>query len=164
MKSVKQSLYDEVKGVFTGYLKQLGYRKTLGRYDILKEIYFMDSHFEVEELYLNLKKKNYHISRATIYNTVELLLQCGLIVKHSFGNKAGSYEKAYGENKHDHLICLNCNDAIEFEEVLINEIINKIGAQYKHQISHYSFTLYGNPIVDKEGRCSYCKKEIKSKK
>lgn len=160
MKSAKQSLYDEVKIVFTGYLKQLGYRKTLGRYDILKEIYFMDSHFEVEELYLNLKKKNYHISRATIYNTVELLLQCGLIVKHSFGKKAGSYEKAYGGNKHDHLICLNCNDAIEFEEAAIDDIISKIGELYKFQISHHSFTIYGNPEVDNEGKCVHCKKII----
>jgi len=160
MKSVKQSLYDEVKDVFTGYLKQLGFRKTLGRYDILKEIYFMDSHFEVEELYLNLKKKNYHISRATIYNTVELLLQCGLIEKHSFGHKAGSYEKSYGGPKHDHLICLKCNDAIEFEEHSINDIINKIASQYKFQISHHSFTIYGNPEIDKDGKCVYCKKII----
>jgi Fur family ferric uptake transcriptional regulator len=160
MKSTKQSLFEEVKDHFTVYLKQLGYRKTLGRYDILKEIYFMDSHFEVEELYLNLKKKNYHISRATIYNTVELLLQCGLIIKHSFGNKAGSYEKAYGANQHDHLICLKCNDAIEFEENSINEIINKIAAKYKFQISQHAFTLYGTPEVDKEGKCIYCKKKI----
>jgi Fur family transcriptional regulator, ferric uptake regulator len=161
MKNTKQSLFDEVKGVFTGYLKQLGYRKTEGRYDILQEIYSMGSHFEVETLYLNLKKKNYHISRATIYNTVELLLECGLIVKHSFGNKAGSYEKTYGSNKHDHLICLNCNEAIEFEEGAVNEIIEKIGAKYKHIISHHSFTIYGNPIVDKDGKCLYCSKVVK---
>lgn len=160
MKNTKKSLNDEVKGVFTGYLKQLGYRKTEGRYDILQEIYAMGTHFEVETLYLNLKKKNFHISRATIYNTVELLLECGLIVKHSFGNKAGSYEKAYGSNKHDHLICLNCNDAIEFEENSINEIIEKIGTQYNFNISHHSFTIFGNPEVDKEGKCLYCKKVI----
>lgn len=160
MKNVKQSLYDEVKDVLTDYLKQLGYRKTLGRYDILKEIYLMDSHFEVEELYLNLKKKNYHISRATIYNTVELLLECGLIEKHSFGTKAGSYEKTYGAGKHDHLICLSCNDAIEFEEGSINDIINKIATKFKFQVSHHSFTIYGNPDIDKDGKCVYCKKIV----
>jgi Fur family ferric uptake transcriptional regulator len=160
MKSSKQNLFDEVKGVFTGYLKQLGYRKTEGRYDILQEIYTINGHFEVETLYLNLKKKNYHISRATIYNTVELLLECGLIVKHSFGNKAGSYEKAFGSNKHDHLICLKCNDAIEFEDTSINEIIEKISAQYKFNISHHAFTIYGNPEVDVDGKCLYCKKSI----
>jgi len=161
MKNTKQNLNDEVKGVFTGYLKQLGYRKTEGRYDILQEIYAMGTHFEVETLYLNLKKKNYHISRATIYNTVELLLECGLIVKHSFGNKAGSYEKAYGSNQHDHLICLHCNEAIEFEEASINDIIEKISSKYKFQISHHSFTIFGNPEVDKDGKCLYCLKTIK---
>jgi Fur family transcriptional regulator, ferric uptake regulator len=160
MKHLSNEAFEEVKGVFTNYLKNRGYRKTEGRYDILKEIYSMDSHFEVETLYFNLKKKNFHISRATIYNTVELLLECGLINKHSFGTKAGSYEKSYGVHKHDHLICLICNNAIEFEESKISDIIKDIGKKNKFEVTHHSFTIFGKPEVDKNGKCLYCNKKI----
>lgn len=140
-----KDVFEEVKKIFTEHLKLQKYRKTQGRYDILKEIYNMDEHFEVETLYLNLKKKNYHISRATIYNTIDLLLECGLIVKHSFGNKAGSYEKSYGSRQHDHIINLNNQEVIEFQDAKINELVEEIAALYKFDVAHYSFTIYGTP-------------------
>ncbi len=141
----ERQIYNEVKEIFTNYLKQKQYRKTQGRYDILFEIYSIDGHFEVETLYLMLKNKNYHISRATIYNTIELLLECGLIIKHSFGNKAGSYEKAYGLKKHDHLINLNDQSVIEFTDSRIEKIANEIAEKYNFKMTHYSFTIYGTP-------------------
>lgn len=143
MKKLRKDIYEEVKAIFTNYLKNQNYRKTQGRYDILYEIYSIDEHFEVETLYLILKNKNYHISRATIYNTIDLLLECGLIVKHSFGNKAGSYEKAYGSQKHDHLIDLETGDVVEFHDDRIDDIVDRICEQYNFEDSHYSFTIYG---------------------
>ena len=143
MKKLRKDIYEEVKAIFTTYLKDQNYRKTQGRYDILYEIYSIDEHFEVETLYLILKNKNYHISRATIYNTIDLLLECGLIVKHSFGNKAGSYEKAYGSQKHDHLIDLETGDVVEFHDDRIGDIVDSICEQYNFGDSHYSFTIYG---------------------
>ncbi|MBC8344352.1 MAG: transcriptional repressor [Bacteroidetes bacterium] len=145
MKKPTKDLFAEVKGIFTNYLKVHDYRKTQGRYDILYEIYTIDEHFEVETLYLTLKNKNYHISRATIYNTIDLLLDCGLIVKHSFGMKAGSYEKAYGSQQHDHLINLETRSVIEFRDERLQDIVNSIGEQYDYDVTHYSFTLYGKP-------------------
>ncbi|MBT3302475.1 MAG: transcriptional repressor [Bacteroidetes bacterium] len=145
MKKPRKDLFDEVKGIFTNYLKAQDYRKTQGRYDILYEIYSIDEHFEVETLYLTLKNKNYHISRATIYNTIDLLLDCGLIVKHSFGTKAGSYENAYGSKQHDHLINIENKSVIEFRDERLQEIVKTIGNEYDYEITHYSFTLYGKP-------------------
>ena len=138
-------VYEEVKAIFTEHLRLKKYRKTQGRYDILKEIYSMDEHFEVELLYLNLKAKNYHISRATIYNTIDLLLESGLIVKHSFGNKAGSYEKSYGNRQHDHIINLKTQEVTEFLDPRIQEIVASLANLYNFDVSHYSFTLYGTP-------------------
>ncbi|MFC2114291.1 Fur family transcriptional regulator [Bacteroidota bacterium] len=145
MKKLKKDLFEEVKTIFTNYLKVHDYRKTQGRYDILYEIYSIDEHFEVETLYLTLKNKNYHISRATIYNTIDLLLDCGLIVKHSFGTKAGSYEKAYGSKQHDHLINLENQIVIEFRDERVQDIVNSIGELHNFDITHYSFTVYGTP-------------------
>ena len=144
-KRSNKDVYEDVRAIFTEHLRLKKYRKTQGRYDILKEIYFMDEHFEVELLYLNLKKKNYHISRATIYNTIDLLLECGLIVKHSFGNKAGSYEKSFGSRQHDHIINLATQQVIEFQDSRIIEIVDSLAKQYNFEVSHYSFTLYGTP-------------------
>jgi len=142
-KNNNKEVFEEVKIIFTEHLKLKKYRKTQGRYDILQEIYAMDEHFEVETLYLILKKKNYHISRATIYNTIDLLLECGLIVKHSFGNKAGSYEKSFGNRQHDHFINLKTQTVIEFRDTRINEIVESLASQYNFEVSHYSFTIYG---------------------
>jgi Fur family transcriptional regulator, ferric uptake regulator len=145
VKNKNNESYLKAKEAFTNYLKENNYRKTGGRFDILHEIYSNDAHFDVETLYITLKKKNYHISRATIYNTIELLLDCGLIVKHRFGNKAGTYENTFSNKQHDHLICMKTQKVIEFREEAMQEILKKIGDRYNYDISHYSFTLYGTP-------------------
>ena len=78
---------------FTQFLIDKGLNKTQERFSILKEVYTIDKCFDADELYLQMKNNSYIISRATIYNTLELLVESKLVKKHRVGNKKSFYEK-----------------------------------------------------------------------
>jgi Fur family ferric uptake transcriptional regulator len=139
----RTELIEEVKSIFSAYLERKALRKTTERYTILEEIYLRDDHFEADALFNDIKSKNFNISRATVYNTLELLVSCDLIKKHQFGKNLAQYEKSYGYKQHDHIICVDCKKVVEFCDPRIMQIQTMMGELLNFKITHHSLYMYG---------------------
>lgn len=147
-KKISNKKIEIIKEVLRQYLKDKGFRNTPERYTILEEIYNYDEHFNVDDLYLLMINRKYPISKATIYNTIEVFLDAGLIRKHQFGDGA-TYEKSYFDKQHDHLVLYKKGGDKEIEEIIefcdprIQVIKQSIEDIFGVEIDSHTLYFYG---------------------
>lgn len=136
------NIQKEVETCFVSYLDQRSLRKTPERLAILNEIYSFAGHFDVETLCNRMKSKKFSVSKATVYNTIELLLQSNLVVKHSFDKNSPKYEKSFNNKQHNHVVFMDSNEIKEFCDPRILEIQQSIEKQYNIKVINHSLTFF----------------------
>ena len=137
-----KSTLEEVKKILDKHLEIKGLRKTPERYAIINEIYSFDHHFDADELYSQMIKKKYRVSRATIYNSLDLLVNLELVSRHVFKENTSKYEKSFGFRQHDHII-LDNDEIIEFCDPRIQSIKNTLEEMFDIKIKNHSLYFFG---------------------
>ena len=143
-----------VERILDNYLEMNNHRKTPERYAILNAVYSMKGHFSLDELGLKLSEEyKFPVSRATLYNTLNLFLELRLVIRHRFqgGTK---YEACYADDSHCHQICTVCGKVTEIRAPEISEAIEKM---HLKRFRKDGFTLYIYGI------CSTCQAAITRK-
>jgi len=140
--------------IFKTYLKQGKNRITPERFEVLDAVLEHEGHFGADDLFIQLKNLKSKVSRATVYNTLELLAHCNLLSKRNFGENLTRYESNFKKQTHDHLICVNCGKIVEFSDERLNLIPQEISKKLGYGLDSYSFNIFARCKNQKD-----CKKQ-----
>lgn len=128
---------------FESFLRSRQLKLTGERLELVEEVFGQSHHFDADQLHMALKQKGKAISRATVYRTLDLLVQCGLVRKSSFGDQHAHYEAVHSDEHHDHLICLNCDAIIEFFRSDLEVLQEQICRGFGFKPMHHSHQIFG---------------------
>lgn len=129
---------------FREIVRQSGLKLTGPRERIAAMIFSARRHFSAEDLFEWLRKGNGKVSKATVYRTLHLLVEKGLVDEHDFGNGYKCYEHMVVRPHHDHLICLDCGKICEFQNPDIERLQNEVGKNFHFQITYHTHKLFGH--------------------
>ena len=127
-------------------LKKEGLRFTEQRKFIWDEITSSNDHREAEDIFLSLRKKNINVSRATVYRTIDVLVKNNLVRKLDIGDAPSKYENKIDSHHHDHMICLETGDIIEFYNEELENLQDEIAKKHGYKVIRHVHQLFVKPI------------------
>lgn len=133
----------QVHEAFQRYLKHNGIKCTSARRRVLDAVLELDEHFEAEQVFYGLREQGATVGKATVYRTLPLLVDCGILKQVRFDVKQAHYEYAFGEDPHDHMLCRRCGRIVEFASDEVEELRARIGRRHHFHVISHRFQLSG---------------------
>jgi Fur family transcriptional regulator, ferric uptake regulator len=135
---------DRLRRSLDDYMSEKGLRTTEQRRLIVATFFDTSEHLTIEDLLERVRSVDHRVGYATVYRTMKMLAEGGIANELHFGNGLTRYELADDEAHHDHLICDECGQIVEFEEPLIEELQERIAKSYGFVVTHHKHELYGH--------------------
>jgi len=129
---------------FQELLEKKGLKFTRERRELIQEILRLKTHFDADGLHDLLKSKGSQISRDTVYRTIPLLLECGVIQKSVGDGRREYFERTSVKGHHDHMVCIACGKIIEFHSDLIEKIQTEVCSEYGFKLVFHDHRLFGH--------------------
>lgn len=129
---------------FQTLLERKGLKYTYERKMVFDEVSHLKEHFDADSLYERFKNKGLRISRDTVYRTLPLLLESGVIQKSAGAGHREFFERIGRKGHHDHMICVRCGKIIEFQCEEIEKLQDKKAAEYGFKLTFHDHRLFGS--------------------
>ena len=134
--------HKQASEILKEFLKKGQNRITPERFEVMDSALDYEGHFGADDLYVIMKNKKSRVSRATVYKTLELLVQCDLLSKRNFGDNMTRYESSFKRQIHDHLICMDCGRIVEFTNSALENIPKELSKNLGFKFENYSFNIF----------------------
>jgi Fur family ferric uptake transcriptional regulator len=128
---------------FRRFLRERSLPVTTQREQVAEALFAAGGHLSVEDVEQQLRGRDLHVGKATIYRTLDLLADSGMIVERDFGEGFRRYERVPGHPHHEHLICLRCGKVVEFQNDRLERMKSLIADEYGFRHSHHRLEIYG---------------------
>ncbi|MFW2386944.1 MAG: Fur family transcriptional regulator [Polyangiales bacterium] len=134
---------EQVRARLNEYMSKHGLRSTEQRRIVTEMFFASDEHLSIEDLLEKVRIEEPKIGYATVYRTLKLLKECGLAIERHFGDGVSRYEVAWANEHHDHLICVDCEKIVEFEDDAIEALQHAVAARLGFALVRHKLELYG---------------------
>ena len=133
----------QLRARLNDYMTRHGLRSTEQRRVVTEMFFVTEGHLSIEDLLEKVRVEEPRIGYATVYRTLKLLKECGLAFERHFGDGVSRYEVAWEDEHHDHLICIECEKIIEFEDDAIEALQHQVAAKHGFKLVRHKLELYG---------------------
>ena len=137
---------DSISEILIDILRSEGLRYTAQRQAVWDEIRKSNEHRDAEDIYLELKSNGVRVSRATVYRTIDVLVKNRLVRKMDVGDGRSLFEPRLDDKHHDHMICLETGNIIEFFDEELEDLQDRIAKEYGYKVVRHIHQLFVRPI------------------